>query len=80
MSGKCENCNCTYHQFMARSTPIGDRIYQTKRYYRCPKCNTVYVEVLKPQHLDKPSVNEIIRVEKHPPKKEATLDNWMKKE
>ena len=48
-------------------------MFQTKRYYRCPVCGAVYIEVLEPEG------SKIIDIEKHSPKKKecATLDKWM---
>lgn len=77
MSGKCENCNIQYIQFQATCLKDNNGIYQTKRYYRCPKCDTVYVEVDAPQ--DEHHSPGVICVEKHPPikKEKSTLDKWM---
>lgn len=66
----------------ATSTFIQEKVYQTKRYYRCENCSTVYVEVLEPMHLDNIHGADVIRVEKYPPikEKEITLDKWMVKQ
>jgi len=64
MSGKCTNCNIEYHQF--RATWELDE--GTKRYYRCPKCETIYVE----HDIDGET---IVTVQKP---KRTTLDNWVK--
>ena len=76
MSGKCEDCNSTYEQYKATCCKNDDGFFQTKRYYRCPKCGTVYIEVDAPQD-GKPPFG-VIRLEKYPPQKEKpiTLDNW----
>ena len=76
MAGKCEDCNVWYVQYMATSCPNSDGFFQTKRYYRCPKCDTVYVEVDPPQ--DGSYHDGVVRVEKYPPVKEepVTLDKW----
>lgn len=44
MGGKCTDCNIEYHQFKATWKPDEG----TKRYYRCPKCETI-VESHKPK-------------------------------
>lgn len=79
MAGKCEDCNKPYVQFQATSTLVKENVFQTKRFYRCPKCGTVYVEVLEPKHLDFINGAEVIRVDKYPVRKEekTTLDKWM---
>ena len=77
MSGKCEDCNREYVQYKATSYPNEDGYYQTKRYYRCPKCGTVYVEVDPLQ--DGKHIGDDMVVEKYPPikKEDTTLDKWM---
>ena len=77
MAGKCEDCNISYIQYMATSHKNENNVYQTKRYYRCPKCSTVYVEVDAPQ--DENHVPGLMRVEKYLPvkKEETSLDKWM---
>ena len=76
MSGKCEDCNCEYMQYRATSRKNADGYFQTKRFYRCPRCGKVYVEVDAPQNGEPPY--GVIRVEKYPPVKErmVTLDDW----
>lgn len=76
LSGKCEDCNQEYVQYQATSHKNTDGYFQTKRFYRCPRCSTIYVEVDAPDD-GKPPYG-IIRVEKYPPVKEklVTLDDW----
>ena len=45
MSGKCDDCNVNYIQFKATCCQNEDGVFQTKRYYRCPKCHTIYIEI-----------------------------------
>lgn len=45
MSGKCDDCNVEYIQFKATCCQNEDGIFQTKRYYRCRKCRTIYIEI-----------------------------------
>ena len=45
MSGKCDDCKVEYTQFKATSRQNEDGIFQTKRYYRCRKCGTIYIEI-----------------------------------
>ena len=61
MSGKCDDCNVSYIQFKATSRNK-DGLCQTKRYYRCPKCNTIYIEIL-PVNPDDDLIVEKIRPE-----------------
>ena len=83
MAGKCEDCNIPYIQYRATCQKDENGVYQTKRYYRCHKCGTIYVEVDAPQ--DENHIPGVIRVEKYPPvkkedpvkKEETRLDKWM---
>lgn len=77
MSGKCDDCNREYVQYKATSYPNEEGYYQTKRYYRCPKCGTVYVEVDPLQ--DGKHIGDDMVVEKYPviEKEKTTLDKWM---
>lgn len=77
MSGKCDDCKVWYVQFQATCFHNGDGVFQTKRYYRCPRCGTVYVEVDPLQ--DENYHNGEMIVEKYPPvkKEKTTLDKWM---
>lgn len=83
MAGKCEDCNIQYIQYMATCRKDENNIYQTRRYYRCPRCDTIYVEVDYPQ--DENHVPGVMCVEKYLPvkdeepekKEETSLDKWM---
>lgn len=65
MSGKCDDCKVEYTQFKATCCQNEDGIFQTKRYYRCPKCNTIYIEIdpLQDENYHK----GVMVVEKHKP-------------
>ena len=65
MGGKCTDCNIEYHQFKATWKPNEG----TKRYYRCPKCETIYIE----HDIDGET---IVKSHKPKPKPVVTLDNW----
>jgi len=77
MAGKCEDCNTPYEQFQASCCKNSDGVFQTRRYYRCTRCGTVYVEVDPPQ--DENYHDGVMRVEKYLPvkKEKTTLDKWM---
>lgn len=77
MAGKCEDCNKPYVQFRAESSKNSDGVFQTKRYYRCEKCGTVYVEIDPPQ--DENYHKGVMMVEKYPAVKqgENNLDKWL---
>ena len=69
------DCNKSTTQYQATSL-IVDGGYETKRYYKCPKCGTVYVEVLEtvaPNEVSDKVVDVLKYTEK---KKECTLDDW----
>lgn len=77
MAGKCSDCNRHYEQFKATCYKNKDGVFQTKRYYRCNNCGTIYVEIDPPQ--DENYHDGVMRVEKYPlvKKEKTTLDKWM---
>ena len=74
MSGKCVDCKVPYQQYMATSFANEEGIFQTKRYYKCPKCDTIYIESLTP--FDDDYTGEVIHTEIIRPRKPVTLDQW----
>ena len=79
MAGRCSDCNQPYEQFQATCCKNEDGVFQTKRYYRCHKCGTVFVEVDPP--MDEEYHNGVMCLEIYPPIKtveeKITLDKWM---
>ena len=74
----CEDCNKPTHHYSSESILINPGVYQTRRYWKCYSCNTVYVEVLKPEKLDEINSIEVDHVEKYPVRKPKvyTLDDF----
>ena len=80
---KCEDCNvdCRYFKSTDYVVDKTDNIRQTKLYFRCPKCKTIYVQWLN-LCSHKNGRCEIISENMHVEKilyveKKITLDNWM---
>ena len=82
---KCEDCGKQCDHYMStsyREEKDGVAVHQTKLYFRCPNCHTVYVNVLIPQPVDKANKIKLNNLEKYPyiekyPVVKVTLDKWM---
>lgn len=81
MSGNCDECGVEYIQFKATSSKNNDGFFQTKRYYRCPKCDTIYVETDPVQdgnfHQDNTIVEKFKPVEIKPVSEETVQTKLM---
>lgn len=70
-----------YIQFKATSSKNSDGFFQTKRYYRCPKCGTIYVEIDPVQDENFHNCNTIVEkfkpVEINPIEKESVQTKLM---
>ena len=40
---KCGNCNMECVLRNSQTIEIGEKTYQTKREYKCPKCKEIYI-------------------------------------
>lgn len=74
----CECGKMTKH-YSSTSMPVGE-LYETKRYYVCLSCNSVYVETLEKATINEINHSKIVSVEKYEePKKNnvCNLDLWL---
>jgi len=47
----CDDCNKVMKHYQSTSFPIENGIYETKRYYRCLKCNTIKIITINPTKM-----------------------------